>query len=191
MIYNLADFSVGVRYRRVVQREELAGCPSSILRRRRHALAGPKHTFMHFVIFNLFNDFQYLFWITTINWFLLFFMFYQPIVKTGFKKNQNIILKSALAVPVRHDLLEKCDASPISAFIKIEKTYEMVKSGLSGQQVITEGVWAIYYFFLYACVLYIFSVGWERRRRRLWRRWRRCRTIVSVKYRWKNLALIY
>ena len=65
---------------------------------------------------------------------------HQPIQKTGYKRNQNIILKASAAAVVRYETLEKCDSPPITAFIKIEKEFEMVRSGQSEQLVITEGV---------------------------------------------------
>eukprot|EP01036_Dinobryon_divergens_P029066 gene29066-38120_t len=65
--------------------------------------------------------------------------YWQPIKKTGYKRNQNIILKALTATVLRYETLEKCDSPPITAFIKIEKEFEMVRSGHSDQLAITEG----------------------------------------------------
>jgi len=82
---------------------------------------------------------------------------HQPIVKNGYKRNQNVILKTSLSDSIRHDKLEKCDVSPLVAFIKIEKQFDSVRNVNSDQQAITEGVSSFNSYLLYKSSLYKYN----------------------------------
>jgi hypothetical protein len=62
----------------------------------------------------------------------------QPIERKEFKRPLNVVLHTSLSLPMRWEKTERCDPLPVTAFIKIEKVFEMVKT--EDTEAITEGV---------------------------------------------------
>jgi hypothetical protein len=83
---------------------------------------------------------------------------WNPTLSTNVKPNQNIILKIAPSTPILHDKFDSCEASPLTPFSKIIKSFETVKDSLGKSVPISEGVSYSCFIFI-VCVIILFYLG--------------------------------